>query len=238
MTPKHCQALCQCPLFQGMTLQQAQRLAQEYGQLQSFPKGVDIYRPDQYRRAMGVLVQGRAQVFKPEGESPVPLNLLGPGQIFGVASLFHASQQYVTQIQSLGCVVLFFSEEALRALFAQSTEFTMRYIAFLTERICFLNHKIDAFTAGSALEKAARGLLTRWQEQGGEGEITFVNAAHMARALNMGRASLYRAFDALEELGLIQRRERQIQVLDRKGLEQAAVGEFSPQPDPTTDPLG
>ena len=236
MTSRQCQALCRCPLFQGMTPQQVQELAQEYGEMQSFPKGVDIYQPDSYRRAMGVLIQGRAQVLKPEGDNPLPLNLLGPGQIFGVASLFHPMDHYVTQIQSLGCVVLFFSEEALQELFARSSDFTMRYIGFLTQRICFLNHKIDAFTAGSSLEKVARGLLSRCKEQNGDPVVSCTNAAQMARSLNMGRASLYRAFDALAEWGLIRREERQIEILDLSGLERAAAGNMPSQTEPDHDP--
>ena len=94
----------------------------------------------------------------------------------------------------------------------------MSYIAFLSQRIRFLNRKIDSFTAPSAREALLRHLLEIHRD--GAAEITG-GYSQLARTLNIGRASLYRALDALEAEGCIRRDGKCITILEDPSKEGA-----------------
>ena len=49
-----------------------------------------------------------------------------------------------------------------------------------------------------------------------------MNYTNLAGELNLGRASLYRALDALERQGCLARQGSRITLLDKKALERAA----------------
>ena len=80
----------------------------------------------------------------------------------------------------------------------------------LSQRIRFLNGKIDAFAAPSAREGLYRHLLAVQRE--GRAEIPG-GYSRLARDLNMGRASLYRSLEGLEREGLIRREGRTVYLI-------------------------
>ena len=93
--------------------------------------------------------------------------------------------------------------------------FLYHYLDFLSGRIRFLNRKIGYLTAGSAERRLAL-YLASFQKQ----ELVLKDSiSSLSELLDIGRASLYRAFDALEEQGLIRREGRSILVPDLKALE-------------------
>ena len=77
--------------------------------------------------------------------------------------------------------------------------------AFLTDRIRFLNWKIDLFSASTAQQKL-RLYLLHLRKEGSE--VTVEPLARLGHTLGMGRASLYRVIEKLEGEGVIKRMER------------------------------
>ena len=120
-------------------------------------------------------------------------------------------------------------EELLKALFQKDFRLTEAYLSYLTERILFLNRRIDAFTAGSAAQRLAAYLLTQSVplEGGGLG-LCWSSGNRLAQALNVGRASLYRAIDQLEESGLIQKEQKTLRILDAERLKKEIREENEP----------
>ena len=134
------------------------------------------------------------------------LKTLGPGQCFGAAAIFCPAEDYVTTVQAREpSAVVFLPDQWLVELFGAYPQASVAYIAFLSQRIRFLNRKIDSFTAPSARETLSRHLLAA--EVDGRVEVAG-GYSQLARGLNMGRASLYRALDALEGEGVIRREGR------------------------------
>jgi CRP-like cAMP-binding protein len=79
----------------------------------------------------------------------------------------------------------------------------------LAGRVRFLNRKIQCFTAGSAERRLALWLLSEEEEV-----ITLPSSlTTLSDMLDIGRASLYRALDKLENSGLISREGRNIALL-------------------------
>jgi len=104
-------------------------------------------------------------------------------------------------------------------LLQKDRAFRMNYIRFLSERICFLNTKIACFTAGSPERKLASFLLSGCPD-GSDRYSLIINANSLSEMLNVGRASLYRAFEKMEADGLITKDGKQITVPDKNILKQ------------------
>lgn len=194
-------------LFQGLP-PEIVRLAETRGETAFFQKGQPIYTQESYRSSIGFLLSGTAVVQK---NGHLVLRTLRQGDCFGAAALFHPSKSYVSQITAkTDTCILFLSDGLLLELFELDSRTAVNYIAFLSQRIHFLNDKIDSFAAPSvqlSLQAYLRSNLRDgavWVDSG---------YSQLARQLNMGRASLYRSLDALEEQGIIRRENRQILIL-------------------------
>ena len=84
----------------------------------SFKKGDVIYGETDFRRALGILLSGKAKATPLSNDSTV-LNVFAPGAVFGAAAVFSDGGEYVSRITAESdCKVLFLDEAALSALFA------------------------------------------------------------------------------------------------------------------------
>ncbi len=182
----------------------------------AFEGGETIYDLHRYRRSMGIILSGRVEVYNETGSHAVLLNILSAGQTFGVATLFYDAGFYVSHIVAKSrCEVLFITQQALCALFHNDMQAVENYIAFLSGRIYFLNRKIDSFTRESAQQRLAMYLADAAvkTERGYLVRMPF-GMNKLAALLSIGRASLYRAMQALIENGLIERTGRLIRIID------------------------
>ncbi len=183
-----------------------------------FRAGETIYYPGNTERRMGFLLSGTASVFSADENNSVLLRVLETGDTFGVSNLFSTNQAFVSLIVAKkASKVLFFSQQAVLELLREDESFCMNYIHFLSDRICFLNQKISCFTAGSPERKLAFFLLSCESEEIEQYSLT-INANSLSDMLNIGRASLYRALDALIEDGIIRKVGKTITVLDKNAL--------------------
>ncbi len=196
-----------------------------------FSAGELIYSPAEFRKALGLVIYGSVNVTR-RGDKTVLLNRLTDGGIFGAAALFgdstpatvsiqpgntKPSRSFATEIRAVTPVTVWFVEgETVREYVREYPDFAEAYIIFLSERIRFLNARIVDFTAQCADAKLAGYLLRRISE--GSAVISRVNMSAVARSLDIGRASLYRALDNLEEKGLIRKAENTVEVVDPEGL--------------------
>ena len=202
--------LLACPLLQGgdrALLEQVVGRAQTEG----FSAGAVVYSPKHFRRCLGVLLSGQLQVTK----GTLTVSLLAPGDLFGAAALYSDEPEFATTItaqRDSRCLLL--EQEVLDGLLAQSPLVRANYLRYLTGRIRFLSGRLQSLAQPGAEGKLARYLLASAQE----GAVT-CPATDLAKRLGLSRASLYRAFDALEQSGLITRQGKTISVNDPAGLE-------------------
>ena len=167
-------------------------------------KGEVIYSPHDFQRSLGIILSGSAQVTRNE----LIVSVLEEGDLFGAAALFHQARDYVTTLTArTDCAMLLLPQSLVSASMAQNPRLAENYIRYLSGRIRFLSDKIQELIAGSAEEKLEQYLLSRV-----EGNVVHLDCSltGLAKRLNMSRASLYRAFDALEAGGTLCRRGREI----------------------------
>lgn len=208
--------LLQTKLFESADAAVLKSGIESAGELSTFARGETIFSNDSYKPAIGLLLSGKARVTK----GHAILSTLEKGSLFGAVTLFSARQSYATEITAVSlCKVLFLPRELISRLMRENSSIAENYIAYLSQRIYFLTDKIDAFTAGSAEIRLANRLVNNSKtNENGERYTTVANLSLLARELDIGRASLYRAFDFFESEGAIIREGKKIIITDRSKL--------------------
>ncbi len=183
-----------------------------------FIKDQRIYTPESFKRSVGYVLSGEIQVYGPGQERPYIINTLSAGSFFGVAALWNKDEEYISVLTAAKrCRILFFSQELLSRLMRENYIIAENYIRFLSNRIRFLNSKIHNLTAGST-EKALANYLLDLAHESGSNSVSCGSISELASKLNVGRASVYRAFDALIGHGQIRKDGRHIDILDISSL--------------------
>lgn len=179
-----------------------------------------IFSPQHFENSIGIIVSGSALVKKFSGERSVVMSTLTAGSIFGAITLFGRFKKYATEITAQKrCTAVFFPQDIIKSLLSKDFKLTENFLEYLTERIYFLNKKIESFTSGSAATKLAMYLIDCAEQTptGYECKQAY-SMKQLAEVLSISRASLYRAFSALENEGLIKRDKNKIKVIDLKRL--------------------
>lgn len=172
-------------------------------------RGGVVYGPGRFRRCLGIVLQGRIEVRR----ESILMATLSAGDVFGAAALFSGGADYPTTLTALSpCQTLLLPQECVRRLLRECPSFAEDYAAYLSGRIQFLSQRLEAVSAPSAEGKLARYLLSS-----GEAELT-LSATQLGRRLGVGRATLYRAFEALEGAGAIARAGKTIRILQPEAL--------------------
>lgn len=168
-----------------------------------------------HQRSLGILLEGQLEIHSADNEKNVILRTLSAPAVFGAASLFCQEESPLSHIKAKSnCTLFFISLEAVRTLLALDEGFREAYLAFLADRVRFLNRKIQCFTAGSAERKLALWLISEDQPT----VALPASLSSLADMLDIGRASLYRALDKLEGEGLISRSGRTITVISQEKI--------------------
>ena len=152
--PRELELLAGTFLFQGLEWEPVRRAVQDpLCTRENYQRGDVIYSPGHFRRSLGVLLEGRARVTKGE----LVVSTLERGDLFGAAALYNRRTRYETTITALeDCAVAFFPQELVSRLMAESPAACANYIRYLSERIHFLNRKIEGLTGPGAVGKLAR----------------------------------------------------------------------------------
>ena len=179
--------------------------------VEDFSPEQTVYQPHRFRRCLGFLLSGQVQVTN----GTLSVSLLEAGELFGAAALYNDLPDYATTLTArTPCRILFLPQEEVDRLLGEEPLLRRNYLRYLSGRIRFLSGRLQAVTQTGAEGKLARYLLSS-----GEDAPIRTSATDLARRLGLSRASLYRAFDALEGAGLIRREGKTVCILDRSGLE-------------------
>lgn len=177
-------------------------------------KGERLMSKKHFSRCLALIIRGEASVSKksPDGRKII-MNRLVRGDVFGMATLFYEEAEFPSEITAETSLRLaVFSKDEIEKAFASCPDFAKAYATLLSEKIHFLNRKISAFSEGEAAEK-----LLRWIETASAGESEFIlpcSVSKLALMLGIGRASVYRGFDALSERGIIRKEGKKITILN------------------------
>ena len=184
--------------------------------VQSFSAGEDIITHVSQDVPVGFILSGRVTVTSADGTKSVILKTVGVGSVFGISTLYAAETPFPTDIKAKSaCEVLFIKSDAIRDLIENDRATSIAFMGFLSDRIVYLNKKINAFTAGSAERRLSLFLADNECEGIYSPNVSISSLAEM---LDIGRASLYRAFDKLEAEGFIEKHEKTIIIKNKAAM--------------------
>lgn len=197
-------------LFKGLTRSQIQEaLEQEQVRIEAFEAGEMVADYIHAPKCVGIVLCGSLIVDKHAGASVVLMNVLEPGTLFGVALLFHP-QTAMTSIKIYAhqtSQVLMIPQSCFLSMLQKNACIAQNYMQYLTDRIVFLNSRIDQFVKPTAEERLLLYLNQQAHDQLIELSYSYTR---LAQALGVSRASLYRAIESLERTGQIKRQGKRI----------------------------
>ena len=209
LTREEAALLLRGPLFRNVDKALLFRLAEEEGASRvRFEPGV-VYSPQDFRRSLAVVLDGQLRVTK----GALAVSVLKAGDLFGAAALYSDEAEFaatVTAQRPSLCLML--EQQLVDRLLAEHSQIRENYLRYLTGRVRFLSGRLQTLAQPGVEGKLARYLLS------GGGTVT-CPATQLCQRLGVSRASLYRAFSALEDSGLILRKGKTITVVDPAGLE-------------------
>ena len=220
VTKKQLGTICETFMFNNMEKGDVlDILNDERTVLNSYCKDEVVFQPEQYSRSLAYVLKGTAEIsMKNEQNESFPMRKIEEGSFFGVAALFNAETRYVTEIRAVTeMTVIFFRETLVEYCIRNYPDFAMNYVRFLGSRIQFLNRKISLL-ANSSSENSLITYLMNAARMFGEEFVLDISYTELAKNLNMGRSSLYRSLDDLENKGFIRRDGRKITLVNHEAL--------------------
>ena len=174
-----------------------------------FASDAEIISPDIEDNPIGIMISGRASIVSADGSRRVLLRTISHGAVFGISTLYAKDSGFPTKITAKRpSRILFIRPDALRSLIENDR-------GAMTGYMTFLSNKIIAFTAGSAERRLSLFLADNEIDGVYSADIS---ATALSDMLDIGRASLYRAFDRLEAAGFIERRDKSIIIKDKQAM--------------------
>ena len=215
LTKKEIERIFTSPIFLGVDRAKAIEIFSSCGcRAVDFAEGDIILSQSDSCHNAGIVLAGEAVATTADDSKNALLRFFGAGDLFGIANLFTA-ESYASSVRAKKrCRVFFFNEKAIRALLERDQTFLYNYLGFLSGRICYLNRKIRYLTAGSAERRLAL-YLASFQSDTIELDASLSSLSDL---LNIGRASLYRAFDVLIADGYIEKQGRTIRLLNSSAM--------------------
>ncbi len=174
-------------------------ICEKFSTEKNYKKSEPIFSKDSIEKQIGIIIGGKASVRKEN----VVIGTLEKYSVFGAVTLYNANDKFVNNIVALnGCRVLFVSKEGVDILIENNSEFAKNYIKYLSERIYYLNEKIDSYTSPNAKDK----VMSYFENQASGGVYQIKEKmTDLSKELNLSRASLYRVIDELTIEGKIRK---------------------------------
>ena len=177
----------------------------------NFKKGEVIYCADSFKNALGYIISGKASATANNSDG-IYMKSFNSGAVFGAAAIFGNEKPYVSKIIAENDTkVLFIDEETLKLIFKKYPQTALNYIAFLSDKIRFLNQKLGLIACTNAEDTVYKYLI---ENMDSENTVKLpVSMTLLSKMLNLVRATLYRSFDSLEIEGKIKREKNIIKVI-------------------------
>ena len=138
-------------MFDGLKNDDVTNIVSSTTSTERFDKGDELYRFGY----IGILKKGIATIRRLNdiGDS-ITIRTICDGELFGMASLFGDWKDGMSSIiADSACEVIYFSEEQFTDIIKKYPQFSINYIKYLSEKIRFLNQKLDAFTTKTTEER-------------------------------------------------------------------------------------
>lgn len=201
-------------IFKNLSQKEIKEISITLPEAVHFKKGDIIYSKTDFRGAIGFIINGSAFAVS-NNQNELLLNKFEKNMCFGAAAVFGGGENYVsTVIAKTDTEILFITEEQLKIIFKSYPQTAINYIAFLSDKVRFLNTKLCVISCISAEDTLLKYLSTV-TDADGYAQIP-KNMTLFSKMLGVSRASLYRALDKLIENGNILRENKKYKVIENE----------------------
>ncbi len=209
------EALCLTPLFAGVSPKQLSPLLENQAvKVEVFKKGDKVFN-DEIPSYFGFVIKGGVNITRPS--SGVLVAAADQGKFFGLAPLYAGEKKYdCNYTASAESKILFIDKTTFGVIMLRFSSVTSALLSLLADEVYYLNNKIDTFTGGTAENKLAAYLLESFA--GYKIMRLEISYTKLAVTLNIGRASLYRAFDTFINEGILEKDGKFIRLLNEEKL--------------------
>ena len=215
------------PLFQGLSRGEYEDLAMIVVD-QVIRKGQTIFEEGEEGSGFYVVLSGRVKIFKLslDGKEQI-LHILTTGEPFGEVPVF-AGEKFPAHAQAMeDSRVFFFPRPAFVDLVKKNPSLALNMLAVLSRRLRKFSSLIEDLSLKEVPGRLAAYLLYLAEGKKGKSEVILeISKNQLASLLGTIPETLSRILAKLTREGFIKPNgPRQIQLLDRKGLEELASGE-------------
>jgi CRP-like cAMP-binding protein len=214
------------PLFQGLSRGEYEDLAMIVVD-QVIPRGQTIFEEGDEGSGFYVVLSGRVKIFKlsPDGKEQI-LHILTGGEPFGEVPVF-AGEKFPAHAQAMeDSRVFFFPRPAFVDLVKKTPSLALNMLAVLSRRLRKFSSLIEDLSLKEVPGRLAAYLIYLAEGKKGKSEVILeISKNQLASLLGTIPETLSRILAKLTREGFIKPNgPRQIQLLDRKGLEELASG--------------
>ena len=184
--------------------------------LKKYTSGDVIISPDCKEMYVGIIMTGSAVVATSTSPDNTLLKMIRENDMFGIANLYSDNESFPSVITAKSeTTAILIDGDAFKKLIENDKDMLVAYLGLLSTKIVYLNKKISTLTAGSTEKKLCVFLAENEHDGVFDQNVSMSSLSEM---LNIGRASLYRALDALSYHGLIIRDGKKIIIPDKYAL--------------------
>jgi CRP-like cAMP-binding protein len=218
--------IARIPLFQGLDRKHYDQLAMIVTD-RVFQKGETIFGEEDEGTGFYVVLSGRVKIFKlsPEGKEQI-LHIFGPGEPIGEVAVF-TGRRFPASAEALEETrAFFFARKEFMDLIRRDPSLALNMLAVLSQRLRKFSSLIEDLSLKEVPGRLAAYLLYLAEGKKGKSEVILeISKNQLASLLGTIPETLSRILAKLSREGFIKSNgPRQIQLLDRKGLEELASG--------------
>ncbi len=214
------------PLFRGLSQEYLDELALIVTS-QEFKRGQTIFSEGEEGVGFYVVMSGKVKIYKIsfDGKEQI-LHILGPGEPFAEVAVF-AGVNYPAHALALEkSRVLFFPKNSFIELIERNPSLSLNMLAVLAMRLRKFANMIESLSLKEVPGRLAAHLLLMSSQQNNTNVLQLsVAKSQLASMLGTIPETLSRILKKMNSQGYINSQSSSIQLLDRKGLEELAIGE-------------
>jgi CRP-like cAMP-binding protein len=210
------------PLFRQLSPADLQRVA-EAAREKNYPRHSVILFEDDPGDALYVVAKGQVKVvlIGDDGREVI-LSVLGEGEFFGEMALLDDEPRSAHVIAMEDSDLLVLRREDFEAILAQSPQIALALLRELTRRLRRADEKVGALVLLDVTGRVARLLLELSDDSGGDRITRRLTHHTIAQMVGSSRETVSRTMRDFVSKGHIAVSRREILILDRAALSQAA----------------
>lgn len=214
--------LYEADIFKGIEAAELSVLFDDM-EMQSYPVGTILFMPEDSIDRLYTLRQGQVDIYLlTSGGKRLVIRRILPGTMFGMMGLLGQTIQGSFAETTEDSTVCMITREDVLALLKRRPDVTLHILEIVGNRLRLLEERLMEIAYSPVSVRLAHFLLTT--ADSASGILTDVTHEEIGDIIGAVRQTVTETLGQMRNKGLIRTRPKQIQIIDRHGLEEIAHG--------------